>query len=173
MGEKRVGVASAEHDGCVAYPLKTVTLDRRASLDEQAKMLVSELIELEVTELVVGLPLRLDGSESSSAVRARSLGSAVAERLGVPLVLWDERLTTVSAERALSDIDIRGPRRREVIDQVAATLILQSYLDSQVQKWRDVPPRPEDENVPDPDPLPLPGGRSGTSRRSARSRRRR
>lgn len=88
----------------------------------------------EVSTVVVGLPLKLDGQEGEAARRARrfaeSLG-ALPELGGVEIVMWDERLTTAAAERSLRTGAVRGARQRQVVDQVAAALLLQSYLDAQ------------------------------------------
>jgi putative Holliday junction resolvase len=78
--------------------------------------------------LVVGLPLDMRGTEGAAAVRVRAFGERVAAHLALPLEFWDERFTTVAAERTLLEADVSRRRRREVVDKVAATLILQGYL---------------------------------------------
>jgi putative Holliday junction resolvase len=88
-------------------------------------------------EVVVGLPIRGDGTEGESARRARDFARRVEEIASVPVVLWDERLTTVAAERSLTEAGVRGRKRKKVVDQAAATLILQGYLDSIGEKRRD------------------------------------
>jgi putative pre-16S rRNA nuclease len=80
--------------------------------------------------IVVGLPLRLDGSEGDSAVDARGVAEELHRRTGLPVEMWDERFTTVAAERSMIAAGQRRARRRETIDAVAATLLLQSWLDS-------------------------------------------
>jgi putative Holliday junction resolvase len=79
----------------------------------------------------VGLPLNMDGTEGPSAARSRSFGTALARALEVEVHYWDERLSTVAAHRALRESDLSGERRRAVVDQVAAALILQGWLDAQ------------------------------------------
>ncbi|MGB5811577.1 MAG: Holliday junction resolvase RuvX, partial [Polyangiales bacterium] len=87
---------------------------------------------------VVGLPLRLDGSEGESARRARVFGDALGIALAVEVVYWDERMTTVAAERSLREMGRHGARRREVVDQSAATILLQSYLEAKTGgAWKD------------------------------------
>ena len=92
-------------------------------LSKKAKEINAEL-------LVVGLPRNMDGSEGESASNARSFASELSELTGLETVLWDERCTTVTAHGYLNDTKTRGKKRKAVIDAVAATVILQSYLDS-------------------------------------------
>ena len=80
------------------------------------------------SRLVVGLPLDMRGTEGAAAARVRAFAERAAAHLALPLDYWDERLTTVAAERALLEADVSRRRRREVVDKVAATLILQGYL---------------------------------------------
>jgi putative Holliday junction resolvase len=86
---------------------------------------------LGIEAFVVGLPRNMDGSEGPSAEAARSFAQALAERFRLPAHLWDERLTTLAAERILVEAGVRRRARRGTVDQVAATLILQGYLDRQ------------------------------------------
>jgi putative Holliday junction resolvase len=83
-----------------------------------------------VDEIVLGLPLRMNGLEGPEAKRARRLGKELASRAGVKVVMWDERLTTVAAERELRSAGLRSDKKKAVLDQAAATLLLQSYLDA-------------------------------------------
>jgi putative Holliday junction resolvase len=76
----------------------------------------------------VGLPLNMNGTEGRQATRVRTFAARVATHLGLPLEFWDERLTTWDAERVLREANVRPRRRRQVVDQVAATIILQGYL---------------------------------------------
>src|SRR5690606_34341297 len=90
--------------------------------------LAHEARALEVTEIVMGLPLRMSGEAGPEAVRAKRLARALERASGLKVVLWDERLTTVSAERELRSSGLRGDKKKALIDQAAATLLLQSYL---------------------------------------------
>jgi putative Holliday junction resolvase len=85
--------------------------------------------ENQVTEVVVGLPLSLAGGRGAAADHAEKFGRALQDLLNVPVTMQDERLTTVEAERALRRAGVRGPDRRDVVDQHAAVLILQAFLD--------------------------------------------
>jgi len=142
VGERRIGLAISDPEGRVAVPLET--LERR---DEDADLrALAELVEREsVQAVVVGLPLSLDGSVGPQAERTQEFARRVAEAVSCPLEMWDERLSTVAAERALTPSGPPGrrgrrlragerrrpPERRQgARDALAATLILQAYLDS-------------------------------------------
>ncbi len=110
-------------------PLVTLARDERGGADLDA--LATLVAENEVVEVVVGLPRTLSGRDGPAARAARSYAAALARRLpGVPVWLADERLTTVSAVRMLSDRGLRGRRQRAVVDQAAAVAILQFWLDA-------------------------------------------
>ena len=127
VGSARIGVALSDESRLVASPFDTVirTSDRSALGD-----LCRLAGEQGVTLIVVGLPLALDGSEQDSSRDARAIAESLRRRTRMEVVVWDERLTTVQAERALLEGGVRRGRRREVIDRVAAAVMLQSYLDS-------------------------------------------
>lgn len=92
---------------------------------------IKELVtQHEVNKVVVGLPLNMDGSAGPRAEKARAFARRLGQVLGLPVELWDERLTTVEAERLLIQADMRRAGRRQVIDKMAAVLILQNYLDA-------------------------------------------
>lgn len=127
VGERRIGVALSDPFGSFAQPHATV--ERRgdqAALDR----LVETAREWEVEALVVGLPLHMSGEESAMAEKIRGFCDRLGERLGMEVDYWDERLSSQEAERTLIAGGMRRSKRRQVIDQVAAVLILQSYLDS-------------------------------------------
>lgn len=126
-GDKRVGLALSDEDGVFAQPFDT--LDRKG-LDALVIRIAEIVEEWGVEEIVVGLPLHLDGREGASARRARRFSERVAERTGKPVVLWDERMSSMAAERALREGGLDGKAQRGKVDRVAASLLLQSYLDS-------------------------------------------
>jgi putative Holliday junction resolvase len=128
VGTKTVGVAVADELGLTAQP---ITVVRRSSLKKDLADLLALARERSVDRFVVGLPLNMDGSEGPRAQATRKFGDALATASGLPIIYQDERLTTVAAERALLEADMSRARRREVIDQVAATIILQGWLDAQ------------------------------------------
>lgn len=127
-GQKRVGLAvSDEAGGSVALPFGTV--ERARDEREASVQVVAALGGIEIAALVVGLPLRLDGTEGTAARRARAFGTRLADALGVPVRFVDERLSTVGAQRALRELGMNERAQRGVVDQTAATMLLQSYLD--------------------------------------------
>jgi putative Holliday junction resolvase len=129
VGSVRVGVALSDPAPVLASPLVTLSRDERSGSDLDR---LSELVtEHEVVEVVVGLPKTLAGRHGPAAVGAVAYATALAERVGpVPVRLGDERLTTVTASRMLSQRGVRGKRQRAVVDQVAAVEILQAWLDA-------------------------------------------
>lgn len=128
VGTKTVGVAVADELGLTAQP---ITVIRRSSLKVDLKEIVRLANDRAVDRFVVGLPLNMDGSEGPRAQATRKFGDALAQAAQRPVIYQDERLTTVAAERSLLEADVSRARRREVIDQVAASLILQGWLDAQ------------------------------------------
>lgn len=134
-GEARIGIAVSDEAHTIAFPRETVSA--RGGWAEAAGRVREALAGDELALVVVGLPLRLDGTEGEAARRARGLGSALAEVLDAEVTYWDERLTTVTAERALREMGRRGRKQREVVDQSAATILLQGYLDAKNGAWTD------------------------------------
>jgi len=126
-GSRRTGLAFAEPDVQVAYPLKTIEHD---GLRQAAALVADEARLANAQEIVVGLPLRTDGTEGEAARRVREFVELIEAAITVPVILWDERLSTAEVERRLSRARVFGKKRRRVVDQAAAALILQSYLDS-------------------------------------------
>ncbi len=127
VGERRIGVALSDPLGSFATPHATVAVEGRK---RDVARLAAIAREQEVASLVVGLPLHMHGEEGDAAKRARRLGNGLAAALGLEVTFWDERLTTVQAERALIEGGVRRRQRKTKVDQVAAALILQAYLDS-------------------------------------------
>jgi putative Holliday junction resolvase len=127
VGTVRIGVAVCDPDGILATPLETV---RRERDGRHLRRLVKLAGEHEVVEVVVGLPRTLADRAGTSARDAVELADALAARIApIPMRLVDERLTTVSAQRALRDAGVRAKNQRTMVDQVAAVAILQTWLD--------------------------------------------
>ena len=126
-GSKRVGLAISDPTGTIAQPMATVEAEPRSTL---AARLADVALRKEAGRLVVGLPRRLDGSLGPEARAARELADELRKATGLPLELVDERLTTAEAERAMIAGGVRRAKRRATIDGIAATLLLQSHLDS-------------------------------------------
>jgi putative holliday junction resolvase len=125
LGQARIGVAVSDPDRRVAVPVGTIRTG--APLDLKA---VARLVrEKEIGEIVVGHPVTLAGRPGEAADQAEQFAQALRDFLNLPVTLQDERLTTVEAERNLREAGVRGRERRAVVDQAAAVLILQAYLD--------------------------------------------
>jgi len=127
LGTKRIGVALSNSEGTLATPFEVVARSGEPAQDHAAIAALAEEVGAEV--LVVGLPLSLDGSDGPAAQRARAEAHQLAQATGYPIELWDERLTTVSADRDLIALDLGARERRRVVDKVAAAVMLQAWLD--------------------------------------------
>jgi putative Holliday junction resolvase len=127
-GERRIGVAAGDPLGLTAQPLARI---ERTSVAADMARIADIARRRSADTVVVGLPLEMDGSMGPQARRVRRFALRLEREIGLPVVLWDERLSTVEAERSLLDAGERRENRREVRDSVAAALILQSYLDAQ------------------------------------------
>jgi len=131
FGDRRIGVAASDALGLTAQP---VTVLQRQSLAEDIARIAELANRRRAQTIVVGLPLNMDGSAGPAARRARRFAAALRRELGLAVELWDERLTTVEAERVLIASGERRARRRQLRDSVAAAIILQAYLDAQRRK---------------------------------------
>jgi putative Holliday junction resolvase len=127
LGERRVGAAVSDPEGKVAHPLAQLEPTGRRDLVAQVARLVAEQ---GVERVVVGLPVRLDGTLGKEARRAEATVEALRVSVGVPVAVWDERFSTRRADRAMQEAGLSAGRRRGKRDMVAATLILQAYLDA-------------------------------------------
>lgn len=127
IGSKRIGMALSDELGFTAQGLKT--LESRGGANDIAAI-VKIVNEFSVTEIVVGMPYNMDGSEGPQAQKALAMIEELALATGVPVFKWDERMSTMAAERMLLEADLSRAKRRKVIDKVAAAIILQGYLDS-------------------------------------------
>lgn len=125
-GTKTIGIAVSDSLRSVATPLSTI---RRTKFTADAATLAKIAEERRIVGVVVGLPINMDGSEGPRAQSSRAFGRNLKGALGLPVAFWDERLSTVAAERALIEADTSRARRSEVIDHVAAGFILQGALD--------------------------------------------
>lgn len=128
VGSKRIGVALSDGLGLTAQGLDTIRSKGRKNDIESVCGLVKNH---QVSEIVVGVPLSMDGTDSAQTGRVREFAEQLESRVDVPVVMWDERLSSVAAERALLEADMSREKRKKVIDKVAAMIILQSYLDYQ------------------------------------------
>jgi putative Holliday junction resolvase len=125
-GTRRIGLAISDEGEELASPLTTV---KRTSRAQAVADVVKAIREAGAERIIVGLPLRSDGTEGPEARRARALGDAIAAEAKMEVEYVDERFTTVIAERALGEAGVRGRKKRDVVDQAAAAVLLQGYLD--------------------------------------------
>lgn len=126
LGESRIGLALSDPDRSVALPAGTL---RVAGPPRDLKAVAALVSEKGVTEVVVGHPVALSGARGRAAQQAEEFAEALRVVLEIPVHLQDERLTTVEAERDLREAGVKGRRRREAVDEAAATLILRAFLD--------------------------------------------
>ena len=128
LGSKRIGIAVSDRSGTIASPL--VVLQRSGSLRRDHESIAKLVIEEEAEILVVGLPLNMNGTSGPAAQAAVKEAEALATVVGVPVITFDERRTTVTADRALMEARIGATARRKLVDKVAAAVLLQTWLDS-------------------------------------------
>lgn len=127
VGRKKIGMALSDALGITAQGLQTLLRKNKNSDLEQIKKIIREM---DVSRVIVGLPLNMDGTEGPMAREIYDFVERLKREIGPPVQLWDERLTTMEAERALLEADLSRKKRKKLNDRVAAQLILQGYLDS-------------------------------------------
>jgi putative holliday junction resolvase len=126
VGSVRIGLAVSDETHTLASPVATIPNEPRTMWTRIER----EMEDREVDRVVIGLPRRLDGGEGDAAAHAQAFAAELAQRTTTAIELWDERFTTTIAERSLIESGVRRKRRREVIDSVAAAVLLQSWLDA-------------------------------------------
>lgn len=124
-GDVRTGVAVCDKNEMLASPVKVITETDRDVLSDD---IATEAVRLKAEMIVVGLPKNMDGSEGFRAEACREFASLIEEKTGIDVVLYDERLTTISAHNALNVTNTRGKKRKSVIDAVSAVMILEDYM---------------------------------------------
>jgi putative Holliday junction resolvase len=131
-GAARVGLALSDDLGMLAHPLETVTVKSAGNL---AAYIASIIKREKVSVVVIGLPRNMDGSHGPAAAKSREFGEKLrAAAPGCKIIFWDERMTSVAAQKALHERGLNIKKSRPIIDQVAAQMILQGYLDSQAMR---------------------------------------
>jgi len=126
-GTKRMGIAVSDELGMIAMPVEYIPAEPAVALMRRLKELVTDR---QVGQIVVGMPRNMDGSYGPAAEKVRAFVEELRGALTLPVRTWDERLTSVAANRALQEANVKGRRRREKVDQMAAALLLQAYLDA-------------------------------------------
>lgn len=129
LGSKRIGVATSDTTGTIASPYTVIA---RHGRDRQTdhRAIAAIVTEMEAERVVVGLPLSLSGDKGPAAQAAEAEAAELAAVLPVPVETWDERLTTVSADRSMMEMRMKADARRRVVDKVAAAILLQAWLDA-------------------------------------------
>ena len=124
-GDARIGLAATDEFGIAAHPVETIDCRKGESLNR----IIEVIAERKIQSVVLGLPLRMDGSEGTSSNKVRKFGESLRARLGeIPLTLFDERFTTVTASEKLREAGRKAKHQRKIIDQAAAVEILNDYL---------------------------------------------
>lgn len=131
VGSKTIGVAVSDPLGITAQGLETIRRQNKRADFAQLEALIRSH---EVAEVVIGYPLRMSGSEGIQAEKMQRFAEELRHRIQLPVHLWDERLTSAQANRLLRETDMSISRRRQVVDRMAAVLILQSWMDSKANQ---------------------------------------
>lgn len=142
LGSKRIGIAISDSGGVLATPYDVVVRSGDRERDRRAVLAMAD--EIGAERIVVGLPLSLDGSVGPAAKAALAEADALAARTSLPVETYDERLTTVTADRSLRILDVKGEARKRVIDQLAAAVMLQAWLDGPAKRPAADPDAPAD-----------------------------
>jgi putative Holliday junction resolvase len=126
LGTKTIGVAISDGMRYSATPLETI---KRLKFTQDAERLLVLIVENAAVGIVLGLPLNMDGSEGPRAQSTRAFARNLAQKTPLPIVFWDERMSTMAVTRTLIEADVRRDRRAEVVDKLAASYILQGALE--------------------------------------------
>ena len=128
-GTKTVGVAVSDSLGITAHAVETITRKEENKLRQTLARIEALIDEYNVEEIVVGLPKNMNNTIGERAEACRDFADKLERRTGLPVIMWDERLTTVSADNVLKECGVRRENRKAVVDKIAAVFILQGYLD--------------------------------------------
>lgn len=126
LGTKTIGIALSDAGHRIATPMETI---RRTKFTKDAERLIEICAEHAIGGIAIGLPLNMDGSEGPRVQATRAFERSLSQKIDLPMIFWDERLTTVAAERAMLEADLSRKKRAARIDATAAGLILQGVLD--------------------------------------------
>ncbi len=135
FGDRTIGIAVSDELGWTAQAKGVI---RRTDLKKDLKILLDYIDKYQINEIVVGLPLNMDGSSGKRVEKTEAFVNFLKNNLEIPVVCWDERLTTIQAERILLEADMSRMKRKKVIDQLAASFILQSYLEAMNNNRREL-----------------------------------
>ena len=130
FGSKTVGVALSDPTGLIASPLEIIEREREDKLRKTFSRIEELIEEYKVTKIVLGLPLNMDSSEGERVRKTQEFKEALERRTGLEIVFWDERLSTVEAHDIMTEAGVKGIDRKRYVDKIAASIILQGYMDS-------------------------------------------
>ena len=131
-GSKTVGVAISDPLGITAQGIETIERKEENKLRKTLARIEELVKEYDVEKIVLGFPKNMNNTIGERAEKSLELKAALERRIGIPVIMWDERLTTVEAERTLIESNVRRENRKKYVDKIAAVFILQGYLDSLV-----------------------------------------
>ena len=126
LGSKRIGVSICDERQLIATPFKTINKTNNNELIDQLKLIIEEN---NITAIIIGYPLNMDGTPGRSAQSVNDIATNISESINLPVILWDERLSTVGAFNLSKQLDVNITKKVKTIDQNAATFILQGALD--------------------------------------------
>lgn len=126
-GDKNIGLAVSDQMMATAQPIKSYKLRNK---DEDTRFFRNLASKFNITKIVIGLPLRMDGSEGSRVKKTKKFAGWLKKTLKIPIVYWDERLTTKQASQIMREGGLSHKKKKELVDQISAVIILSSYLDS-------------------------------------------
>ncbi|MFC1529050.1 Holliday junction resolvase RuvX [Candidatus Latescibacterota bacterium] len=124
-GERRTGLAVSDELGISAHGLDTIVVADEAEILARVVQVVKEI---GAKKIVVGLPLNMDGTESEKSKKVREFAGILSQETSVPVVFWDERLTSIQAQRVMNEIEVKTYKNKPMIDRISATLILQEFM---------------------------------------------
>ena len=133
-GSKTVGVAISDPLGITAQGIETIERKEENKLRKTLARIEELVKEYEVEKIILGFPKNMNNTIGERAEKSLELKAMLERRIGIPVIMWDERLTTVEAERTLMESNVRRENRKKYVDKIAAVFILQGYLDSLVHK---------------------------------------
>ncbi len=129
FGSKTVGVAVSDPTGLIAQGIEIIRRDRENKLRHTLVRIEELISEYQIGKIVLGLPKHMNNDIGDRAVKSFEFRQKLEKRTGLDIVMWDERLTTVEADRVLAETGVRGKEKKEYVDKIAAVFILQNYLD--------------------------------------------
>ncbi len=130
FGSVTVGVAVSDSLGITAQEVETITRKHPDKLRQTYARIEALALEYDVEKIILGFPVNMNNTEGFRAIETKKVQEDLARRTSLPVVMWDERLTTVEADRILEECNVAKKNRKKFIDQVAAAIILQNYMDS-------------------------------------------